>query len=66
VSGLVTPRIKTLDLRTLADVTSSEGADRAGTITLGAGGAFTTPPCFELVPDAKRVYDLIHQTQRST
>ena len=72
-SGIFSQDTKSLNLRTLSDVTLSEKRDGSGTITLGpsvgyyswfAGAAWPgmsrrLPPRFDNIPDAKRVYDLI-------
>jgi hypothetical protein len=72
-------QVKSLDLRTLSDVTLEleQRRDGSGTITFGpsapwgswyAGTAWPgvrPPAAFEMVPDAKRVYELIREAQRS-
>jgi hypothetical protein len=79
-SGIFSRDTKSLNLRTLSDVTLSEKRDGSGTITLGptvgyyswfSGAAWPgmsrrMPPCFDNIPDAKRVYDLIRQAQSVT
>ena len=72
-------QVKTLPLRTLSEVSLDERPDRSGTITLGAatgrmlpffvGDAAwpgsARPPMFEMIPNAREVYDLIRQTQHA-
>lgn len=77
-SGLWAPEVKSLDLRTLSDITLQERRDGSGTITFGpthpfaalyAGTAWpgmAQAPSFEMIPDARRVYELIREAQRST
>jgi hypothetical protein len=78
VSGLRTRTVKRLTLRTLSDVSLEERSDRRGTITFGptspasawfAGGSWpgmgrTMVPSFDLIENARVVYDLILRTQR--
>ena len=77
-SGLAAPTVKSLDLRTLSDVTLHERRDGSGTITFGpthpfaalyAGAAWpgvAQAPSFEMIPSARSVYGLIREAQRST
>lgn len=76
-SGVFAPVTKSLDLRTLSDVTLRERSDGAGTITFGPQYPFATmyagtawpgipqPPSFEMIPDARRVYNLLREAQRA-
>jgi hypothetical protein len=75
-SGLFTPTTKSLNLRTLSDVTLEERKDGSGTITFGtppalparfAGMKAGVPqiPAFEMIPDARRVYAVIRDAQRA-
>jgi len=76
-SGTFTPTSKSLNLRTLSDVTLQERADGTGTITFGPVPPFaamsagmTWPgmpqvPAFEMVPDARRVYAVIRDAQQT-
>jgi hypothetical protein len=76
-SGLFTPTSKSLNLRTLSDVTLQERADGTGTITFGNATPFAAMsagmswpgmpqiPAFEMIPDARRVYGLIRDAQRA-
>lgn len=77
-SGLFSRNVKSLLLRTLSDVTLTEKADGRGTISFGQGhfmmawfpvgwpgaGRYT-PPSFDMVADAKRIFDIIRQAQRA-
>ena len=75
-SNVLSPSIKSLALRTLTDVTLTERPDGSGTITFGPTGGFAAsmyagtswpgiqqPTAFELIPDAKRVYDVVREAQ---
>jgi hypothetical protein len=79
VSGLFARRIKSLNLRTLSDISLTERRDGSGTITFGpshpssqwfvwgtwpGAGQYATP-AFEMIDGAKEVYELIRQTQKS-
>ncbi len=74
-SGAFAPTLKSLNLRTLSDVTLAQRPDGTGTITFGpthfasamyAGTSWPgTPqvPSFETIPDAHRVYGLVREAQ---
>ena len=76
-SGIFAPTIKSLNLRTLSDITLSERGNASGTITFGPGnpwGAWGNgmrwpgmpqAPMFEGIPNARSVYDLIRDAQRA-
>ena len=79
VSGLTNRKVKSLNLRTLSDVSLSEKEDRSGSITFGTRhpmswwwGGMTWPgmphavPSFEMIADAKRVYEDIREAQSRT
>lgn len=79
VSGLTSRKVKSLSLRTLTDVTLTEKSDRSGTISFGPTnpmaswwggtawpGAPQAAPSFEMIPDAKRVYEQIREAQSNT
>lgn len=77
-SGLLTPTVKSLNLRTLSDITLSERGNGSGTITFGPGspwGAWGNGmrwpgmpqmPMFEGIPSARSVYDIIRDAQRAS
>jgi hypothetical protein len=78
VSGLFSQQVKSLQLRTLTDVTLSQKSDGSGTITFGPtqaianfwGGSLPgfsryTPPAFEMIQDAKGVYDVVNKAQKT-
>ena len=77
-TGAFSTSTKSLNLRTLSDVTLNERPDGSGTITFGpvppmaamyAGTSWPgmpQVPSFELIPNARRVYDIIRDAQRST
>jgi Bacterial PH domain len=80
VAGLLRPTIKSLSLNTLTDVSLTENADGTGTITFGPASALSSMfwgyswwpgagtqmgPRFDLVPDAKKVYDTIRAAQKA-
>ncbi|MCC7449374.1 MAG: PH domain-containing protein [Anaerolineae bacterium] len=75
-SGLFNRKIKSLNLRTLTDLTLNQKADGSGSITFGPVPPMAwwyegmywpgqqIPPSFQMIPDAKQVYNLIVETQR--
>ena len=76
VSGIFTRKIQSLNLKTLTDVSVTERKDLSGTVTFGAdrrasGWSFTMNrnepvyPVFDSIQDAKRVYDIIRNAQRT-
>ena len=79
VSGLFSQQTKSLQLRTISDVTLSERSDGSGSITFGAthpmagffpaggwpGSRGYLPPAFDMIEDSKRVYDTIRQAQNT-
>ena len=76
-SGLFRRTTKSLNLRTLSDVTLSESSDRRGTITLGPtagiyswfqgtswpGMGAQVAPSLDTIEDAKNVYDILRRAQ---
>jgi hypothetical protein len=77
-SGVFSPSVKSLNLRTISDLSLTERRDGTGTITFGptpfntamfAGTPWpgvTMPPSFEAIKDAKQVYGIIRDAQRAT
>src|SRR5262245_41247664 len=79
VSGVFTRTVKSLNLRTLSDVSLSERPDGSGTITFGQNNPYfwwaqgmgwwpgmpAATPAFELIPRAKEVYETLRSAQRS-
>jgi hypothetical protein len=79
VSGVFSRTIKSLSLNTLSDVTLTEGRSGKGSITFGPqspfgsvfGGTSSWPgtqqqsPRFDLIDDAKAVYEQIRRAQRA-
>jgi len=79
VSGLFSREIKSLNLRTLTDVSLSERSDGSGTISFGPsypmgrffpagswpGAGRYAPPSFDLIEHAKDVYEIIRNAQRA-
>lgn len=78
VSGLLSKGVKSLNLKTLSDVSLSEKKNGYGSIVFGQenqmmsmfmGGGFpgmgTTTPKFELIENAKQVYNHLRQHQKS-
>jgi hypothetical protein len=79
ISGLFSPTVKSLSLRTTNDITLSQRADGSGSITFGSGVPFANvyrgmpwpgmgtrlAPEFEQIPDSRAVYQLIRQAQQS-
>jgi hypothetical protein len=76
-SGIFSPSTKSLNVRTLSDTTLQEKSDGTGTITFGAMNPMLSMyagtswpgvaqvPAFEMIPDARQVYDIIRQAQQS-
>ena len=77
VSGLFSQQIKSLSLRNVTDLSLDEKANGVGTIrfgpqisqTLQASWPFgdnqqQASPSFELIPDSKKVYEIIRNAQR--
>lgn len=78
LSGLFSRKVKSLNLKTLTDVSLDEKLGGSGTITFGAinpmswwysGMAFpgwgpSPTPAFELIQNAKSVYETIRNAQR--
>ena len=79
ISGLFSQQTKSLQLRTLTDVSLAQRSDGSGSITFGPaafmGGFFPrgswpgagrfAPPCFDLIDRPKEVYDIIRNAQRT-
>jgi hypothetical protein len=76
VSGLLNKKIKSLNLRTLSDVSVDERATGRGTISFGASnlsswwtsgmawpGMPSAPPAFELIENPKAVLETIRKAQ---
>lgn len=78
VSGLLGKKVKSLNLKTIPELSLSLRPDGSGTITFGAphalaamfGGMSSWPgaaqhqaPCFDLVPEARAVYDTLRKAQ---
>jgi hypothetical protein len=79
VSGLMSRKVKSMNLRTLSDISLTEKSDGTGTITFGPShpmswwfggaswpGAPQSNPSFEMIEDAKGVYDNIRIAQSET
>lgn len=78
LSGLFSQQTKSLQLRTLTDVSLIQRSDGSGTITFGPthymnaifpAGAWPgtgryAPPSFDLIERAKEVYDIVRNAQR--
>ena len=80
ISGMLGRKTRSINLRTLSDFSLTEGRGTEGTITLGGGlsanslfGGFSgwpgmdarMGPRFELIPEAKKVYEIIRSSQRA-
>jgi len=79
ISGFFSQQTKSLQLRTLTDVSLTQRSDGSGTITFGptlfmnsffGGGAWPgagryAPPSFDMIDSAKEVYDIIRGVQKS-
>jgi len=79
-TGIMTRHLKSLNLRTLSDLSLSQGDSRFGSIYFGAALPFSnlfrgftfwpgvgnqTAPGFEQIEDARRVYEIIRNAQRA-
>lgn len=78
-SGLFRKKVKSLNLRTLTDISLSESSNGIGTISFGNTSPFTTMfggmpwpgmeqymgPSFDLISNAKQVYQQIREAQRN-
>jgi hypothetical protein len=78
VSGSLAQQVKSLQLRTLTDISLNQRRDGSGTITFGPtdftnifltaawpGTGRAAPPCFDLIEQAREAYDIIRNAQRS-
>jgi hypothetical protein len=79
ISGIFSRNTKSLQLRTLTDVSLTQRSDGSGSITFGPAhftnfltvapyGSWpgrTAPPCFEMVERAKDVFDIIRNAQKA-
>ncbi|GLQ46317.1 hypothetical protein GCM10007862_13680 [Dyella lipolytica] len=77
-SGLMSREVKSLNLQGLNDISLTERADRSGSITFGPsnpmyamwagtswpGMSKRQAPAFDLIDDARKVYDVIRETQQ--
>jgi Bacterial PH domain len=75
-SGIFRPELKSLNIKTLSDITLTQKKDNSGTITLGPADArysmmqgmywpgLKQAPKLEFIENAKEVYDKIVQLQR--
>ena len=75
---LIKKSVKSLNIRTLSDVTLNEKSDGSGTIVLGAdsginsifrgsgwpGSAGKLAPAIEMIPDVRKVYRQITELQK--
>ena len=78
LSGLLSRSVKSLNLRTLSDLSMTQKRDGTGTINLGPthpfaaafggamwpGAAWFGLPCLELVPNVSEVYRIIRDAQK--
>jgi hypothetical protein len=78
VSGLFSKQVKSLPLKFMTDISIDEKSDGTGTITFGPSEASTSwltnifsrkeeivYPSFDLIRDAKRVYEIIRHAQKN-
>ena len=75
VHGLLSRAVKSLQLRTVSDISLDERADGRGTITFGGADARSAAPgwpgadqapTFDSIPQARDVFDRIWKAQRET
>jgi hypothetical protein len=77
ISGLVSRKIKSMNLRTLSDISLDERSNGQGTISFGPTSPFAwwtggmnwpgmpSAPSFESIPNARSVYEIIREAQRN-
>ena len=73
ISGLFRRQVKSLNLRTLPEMSLSERPDGTGTITFGPSSAYgrvgsgsrQTAPTFEGIASARVVYEQLRQAQKT-
>ena len=77
ISGLMSRKVRTMNLRTLSDISLSEKSDRTGTINFGpsnpmASWANSMPwpgmsgyrtPAFDMIQDARGIYEQLMEAQ---
>lgn len=75
-SGIFSQKVKSLNIRTLSDISYAEKADGSGTITFGSSlstfgmnrtmfwPGMKRTPSFDLIPDVRIIYDIIIKLQR--
>jgi hypothetical protein len=76
ITGLFSRQIKSLQFRTLCDISLTERSDGSGTITFGRQSPMTVflppswpgarryaAPSFEMIEEAKAVYELVRKAQ---
>jgi hypothetical protein len=78
ISSFFGRKVKSLNLSTLSDITLEQKSDGSGTITFGVANKISrwnagmwgvrrerqAPPSFEMIQDAKKVYEIIKEAQR--
>lgn len=78
ISGLFSQQVKSMQIRTISDISLTEKSDGSGTIIFGpslfgnffAGGSWlggirNSPPSFEMIDRAKEVYETIRRSQKT-
>ncbi|MCB0652275.1 MAG: PH domain-containing protein [Saprospiraceae bacterium] len=76
-SGIYSKTVKSLQIKTLADIQVTEKTDGSGTITIGAGNPYNAKsvslnrlpgvpltPVLELIPNARKVFNQIVELQQ--
>jgi Bacterial PH domain len=67
VSRLFSTKTQSVDLKATPEITLDERADRSGTITFGTvqnyGRRRSVQPSFEMIEDARQVYNIIEQAR---
>ena len=78
LSGLLLRRVKSLRVRSLSDISLDEAPGGTGTISFGPANVFSAwwsgtswpgvpqPPRFDLIPQARSVYEVIRKAQASS
>lgn len=79
ITGLINRTVTTLPLGSLSEIALEQRRDGSGTMTFGTSTPFAfwyrgirwpgveqrLPPAFDLIPDAKTVYEIIRQAQHA-
>jgi len=65
ISAWINKTVKSMSLRSLADISLSERSNGDGTITFGSGSRRSAPPMLEGIQNARAVFELLRQAQQT-